>query len=223
MRIVVTEVTDMSPGTHCVAAYDEASMRMIRPKPNGENWTSANIKKLGVAPGRVLILGNSAEQQVSSHLPHKNEDFYVKANDITSAGNVRPEPQSFNSLQECFDNNVVGYGSFQGFSKAYVEDAKNCPSLSGLNVTAKKFKLYLNAYEGKFKLRAKFLDSELEGWDMGVTSSELKSAIGHDQDKINQFNADLGRLQAVHLRVGLARRFPAQKYRCFVQLNGVII
>lgn len=222
MRVVVTEVTNMRPGTYCVAAYEEQTARMVRPKPEGGNWSEADINRLGVVVGRVLDLGNRTRQQNESHLPHRNEDLYVYSQDISANEILRPNPNHTNSVQQSFNNCVQLGRGFRGFYKAYVEDGANCASLVGVNIPSRDLSLYISEYDGRRKLRARFTDGQLDGWDLGVTCTELNRRIHCDEVLMRQYAMELAVVGNIHLRVGLARRFAAQQNRCFVQLNGII-
>ncbi len=222
MDVIVTDLTNMSRGNHCVAGYDPTSLRMIRPKPNGRNWTSDQIDTYKIEVGRVLNLGTRAHQQLQSHLPHRNEDWFVYADEMKPGNKAMPQPNSSDSLQGCFGNNVVQGRGYRYYFKAYVEDGVNCCSLAGLNQNTKNLYLFFTEFDGKRKLRAKFIDSAGEGWDLGVTSTELNNQI-QDKENLKAYNRQLGEREHIHLRVGLARRFPAQHNRCFVQLNGIIL
>lgn len=54
MEVIITDVTNMSPGQHCVAGFDVARNCMVRLLPNGRNWTTQLIDQVGVYEGVVL-------------------------------------------------------------------------------------------------------------------------------------------------------------------------
>ena len=223
MRVVVTEVTNMSGTMHCVAACDVSTGAMIRPKPDGRNWTNEQIRHLGVKPNIILNLGANTRRQNESYLPHRNEDVALPYVEIQAEGEMELENPTFQSVRDCFGNNVQLGNGYQGYYKAYVNDGVDCPSLNGVLVLSQTFYLFFNTYKGRSQLRAKFKDSNDDGWDLGVTSTSLNQLIGSDNRQLQAYNRKLRQSRNLHLRVGLARRFPAQHNRCFVQLNGIIV
>lgn len=84
MRLIVTEVTEMSPGNFCVAGWDAGTGRMVRPLPNGGNWTFGLLQKHAVAPGVVLKFNPTGVAHPSA-FPHHTEDTPV---DLASIGVV---------------------------------------------------------------------------------------------------------------------------------------
>jgi hypothetical protein len=54
MDILITDVTEMSGTTYCVAGWDAAEKRMVRPLPDGGHWPEALIKKYNIQPGVLL-------------------------------------------------------------------------------------------------------------------------------------------------------------------------
>jgi hypothetical protein len=58
ISIVLTDVTEMHGANYCVASWDPKDGRMIRPLPNGTNWT-------------IALLGSHAQKSLSSQKgPH---------------------------------------------------------------------------------------------------------------------------------------------------------
>jgi hypothetical protein len=81
MEVIITDVTNMSPGQHCVAGFDVARNCMVRLLPNGRNWTTQLINQVGVYKGVVLDVEPQHEAHNSSY-PHASEDTRIWANNI---------------------------------------------------------------------------------------------------------------------------------------------
>ena len=82
MRLLITEVTDMSAGSFCVAGWDIDSHVMIRPLPNGSNWTTATIAQYAVEPG-ILMEFSPTGRAHNGSFPHTTEDTEVNAANIS--------------------------------------------------------------------------------------------------------------------------------------------
>jgi hypothetical protein len=54
LRILITDLTEMHGGNFCVAGWDAQGKRMIRPLPNGANWTDPLLQQYGVRPGATI-------------------------------------------------------------------------------------------------------------------------------------------------------------------------
>ena len=60
LRLLITEVTDIHPGTYCVAGWDPVGIRMVRPLPDGVLWPRALLDQAGVAPGAAIAVHPTA-------------------------------------------------------------------------------------------------------------------------------------------------------------------
>ena len=54
MRLLITDVTEMSGGNFCVAGWSAQSSSMLRPLPNGSNWTLNGLAVHGISPGATV-------------------------------------------------------------------------------------------------------------------------------------------------------------------------
>src|SRR4051812_3486520 len=72
MWILITDVTEMHQGNYCVAGWNASAGRMVRPLPNGSNWTGAQLVKYGIQPGTTIRVGATAAP--SGVYPHYTED-----------------------------------------------------------------------------------------------------------------------------------------------------
>jgi hypothetical protein len=84
MDVLITDVTEMHSGNYCVAGWDVGGGRMIRPLPNGGNWTAALLAQHGIAPGiTIRIVPNGAP---AGAFPHRTEDTPIDASATTVVG-----------------------------------------------------------------------------------------------------------------------------------------
>jgi hypothetical protein len=91
MDILITDVTEMHAGNYCVAGWDAAGARMIRPLPGGSNWTGHLLAAHGVQPGATIRVVTAAGQ-LKSVYPHRMEDTQV---DPAKIGLVRAGPSAW--------------------------------------------------------------------------------------------------------------------------------
>ncbi|MGB6175694.1 MAG: hypothetical protein WBF43_05010 [Methylocella sp.] len=111
MRLLITEVTEMHGGNYCVAGWHAETRTMVRPLPNGANWTAALLAQHGVVPGAALSLRSNGMQPNSAY-PHRTEDTPI---DPASIKLVSPGPGTWfganapptsATLADAFEGNV---------------------------------------------------------------------------------------------------------------------
>jgi hypothetical protein len=140
MRLLITEVTEMHGGNYCVAGWRAKTSSMVRPLPNGSNWTQALLNSYGVIPGATITVVATGQQHQSS-FPHRTEDTIVDAEQIA---NVQPGPvnwfgpaapavapnvaAAFGGLVQ---HNSIWNGTLQG---VHVPIDTNCPSLGAVSI-----------------------------------------------------------------------------------------
>jgi hypothetical protein len=80
MDLLITDVTEMGGGIYCVAGWDIAARRMVRPLPAGSNWPAALLGQHGIVAGRMI----RAEPRCKSNgiFPHLTEDTPIDAASI---------------------------------------------------------------------------------------------------------------------------------------------
>lgn len=111
MRLLITDVTDMSPGNFCVAGWDIQNNVMVRPLPNGSNWTSALLGQYDVRPGILMDFAPAGRQHNGTY-PHSTEDTVVNLTQIAVADRSAHDWLNTTSaaraetVQEAFDGNV---------------------------------------------------------------------------------------------------------------------
>jgi hypothetical protein len=110
MDILITEVTEMGPDNYCVAGWDAASKRMVRPLPNGGNWTASLVTQHGITAGKLI----SAEPlgKANGSYPHLTEDARINPASIKTSEDVFSDwlgesaPQVSTSLSAGFDGHL---------------------------------------------------------------------------------------------------------------------
>jgi len=76
MQILITDVTEMHQGNYCVAGWNSSAGSMVRPLPNGSNWTGAQLTNCGIQPGaRIQITPRGAAPR--GLYPHCTEDIPI--------------------------------------------------------------------------------------------------------------------------------------------------
>jgi hypothetical protein len=229
-EMIVTDVTCYG-SRYCVAGWDRLSKRMIRPEPSSANviveasrfWES-NL----AGPGRPFAVGNivkfeAAKPPAEFPFPHASEDVivaartipkiegYLSLGDVASAVAAGVAP----TLKSAFGDALVRADS----GKAYIPSGHVGRSLIGLEKAPKEIKFYENNYDpDKIQLRATVFDGGTS-YDMSVTAEAARTRW--KTGKIAGLDADLEASKRVHMRVGLARPFPAKPNECFLQVNGL--
>jgi hypothetical protein len=116
------------------------------------------------------------------------------------------------SLQGIFDNNLQFMGD-----KGYVSEGTNCRSLGAIGVAPRNFTFHESVWDGKRRLRSRINDG-LVTLDLSITSVSLRDE--YEKFGLERLQDRFSRVGRLHLRIGLARAFPGQPGKCFVQLNG---
>ncbi len=76
MRLVITDLTEMQGGNFCVAGWDAADGRMVRPLPDGRNWTAGLLARHAILPGAAVEVHPFGRPEKSRY-PHRSEDTLV--------------------------------------------------------------------------------------------------------------------------------------------------
>jgi hypothetical protein len=220
MKLVITEVTEMSAGNYCVAGWHVQSGRMVRPLPNGSNWTEALLHKYSVAPGAVL---NFVQTGVAHHsvFPHHTEDMPVDAASITIASTTpgpwfgQSAPPCASTLADAFQGHVqhnsVWNGVFQG---VHVPVGTQTRSLWAVQCTRGS----LTLIEDFGKLKGELHDGA-GTYKLSISSQVLKTH--YRNGGLAAVVKALPKSGTLHVRVGLARAFGNPAYKCYVMINGV--
>ncbi|WP_417803279.1 hypothetical protein [Thalassospira lucentensis] len=220
MRVVVTEVTDMTAGNHCVAAFNLDDRRMLRLLPDGGNWPSALVQEYNLSPGSVLEVTLSGVPHNGS-LPHSKEDARIVS---TSIDAVEPPFRGwlneqfisiYESLGQAFSDHLEVSSSWKGCDKVFVAEGANTSSLVGVGLDRNNFEFFEENFGGNTKLRVR-VDDESGCYNLAVTSTCFKKIYA--DGGLDALNRALPKSGKMHLRIGLARPMDG---RCAVMLNGV--
>lgn len=224
--VVITEVTRMSKGFYCVAAFDIHAGRMIRPlQQPSSNWRLANRDIF--APGNLVVCDYTGVRGSGAY-PHRTEDT-VLARMPELLEVLRPEDVQ-NVLGASLHGSIAEVYDRQLMEDKYVNDGTRCASLGGIAVPIQNLE-----FEESFgKLRLRIRDNDGKHYSLAVTSDDLRTRF-HDNpadppaiQQANEWLAGFRRDSATILRLGLARAWDGkeQKYnpkRCFLQCNGIIL
>ena len=218
MNIVITDLTEMSPGKCCVAGWDVEERRMIRLLPNGSNWREAWIDRYTVFPG---YFGQPRPSGTATgSYPHLTKDAPIDPAslkpfvELTSDWIDQCPPETAPDLVSAFDGYLRWDSQWDGVKRGlHVWPGAQCRSLVGLWLPRGNLELY-----GSDRLRGQFYDG-VHIYDMAVSARVLKRAWR--AGGVEAATEALPDKAEVHVRVGLARadaRFP----KCYAMLNGVL-
>jgi hypothetical protein len=224
MQILITDVTEMHQGNYCVAGWNSEAGCMIRPLPNGSNWTGAQLAKYGIQPGATIqVTGSRAV--LSGLYPHRTEDTPI---DLDSVKLVSAGPQAWfgagapplaKTLAAAFQNNVQTTGVWDGAKKgAYVQEGTQIGSLAAVSISRSNLEFFENDYKGEKSLRAYVTDNDTR-YSMPVVAKNLREL--YRSKGAATVNKLLPKSGTLHVRVGLARAWPGQPGKCTVMINGV--
>jgi hypothetical protein len=219
MDILITDVTEMGQGTYCVAGWDTRAKRMVRPKPNGNNWAASLVEQHRVVPGRLISV--EPRGKPNGIYPHLTEDTPINPDSIKASEDVSSDwlgesaPQVATSLSTGFDSrlqwNKVWNGVKQG---VYALPGAQCNSLVAVRV----LRTSLTFSEPFDKLKVT-LDDGSDSYQLSVSSKVLKEAWR--AGGLEAVNNALPETEEFHVRGGLARPYDNPP-KCYAMLNGVL-
>jgi hypothetical protein len=221
LHLLITEVTEIHRGTYCVAAWDAAGRRMVRPLPDGINWTRAQIDGAGIVPGtRIAVTPNRIRPRGS--YPHHTEDLPIDPSPVERLADVPVDwlaagaPPLAPTLAAAFGGQLrfthVWHGHRRG---AHVVTGTRVNSLHGVRIPSRM----LSFVETDDRLRALLRDAEA-GYDLPVTSRALREVWR--AEGIAAVRRMLPVDTLLHVRAGLARGWGDHADKCYVMLNGVL-
>jgi len=224
MRLIITDVTEMHGGNYCVAGWDSQAQRMVRPLPNGANWTAGLLQQHGVVPGASIDM-LPTERQHQSAFPHRTEDMLVDAASIqlVHAGPIAwlaaDSPPTHATVDQAFGGYLAHSRIWDGARQGvHIPENTQIGSLSAVRLTVDGLTLFENNYQGKRSLRA-YLDDGHACYNLPVVAKDLREAY-----RANGVGAAQQLLPAqggVHVRLGLARAWPGQPGKCSLMINGI--
>jgi hypothetical protein len=221
LRLLITEVTDIHPGICCVAGWDPAGRRMVRPLPDGVHWPRSLIYAAGVAPG-VTIAVTPNRIRLRGDYPHRSEDVPI---DLSPIENVATEPIDWfgaeapplaTTLDEAFGGAARHTSLWRGHRRGtYVPTGTQICSLHGLRIPSR----WLGFIESDDRPRALLQDVEAR-YTLPVACRSLREILR--RDGIAAMRRALPFATDLHVRLGLARGFREHADKCYVMLNGVL-
>lgn len=224
VAILVTDVTEMRAGNFCVAGWDSAGRRMVRPLPDGANWTSSLLTANSVLPGSAVAVEPTGASS-SGSFPHKTEDLIVNRSKIKTMPAVAVNwfgaqaPPTSPSLDSAYESHLQSTGSWNNVLKGvHLPDGTRTFSLVALRLSAESLQFITNDFDAS-KLRV-ILTDDNASYNLPVVGHELlhtfrNSGVTAVQNHVKQATE-------LHVRIGLARAWDGQPGRCFAMLNGVI-
>jgi hypothetical protein len=164
MQLVITEVTEMHGGHYCVAGWCSAKKLMLRPLPNGQNWTSALLDAHSISVGATVEIQVSGASVVSTY-PHRTEDtpITVAGTKLISAGLATwfgpHAPPLSPTLYDAFQSCLVTTGKWDGaMTGAHVPEGAKIGSLAAVHVPFGNLTFFEGDFQGKTRLRARLTD-----------------------------------------------------------------
>ncbi len=220
MNLLVTEVTEMHGGNFCVATWNPAARRMVRPLPNGANWTQGLLRPHGVTPGATISVVPTGRQAIAAY-PHLTEDMIIDSQRIAL---VTPGPVDWfapaappvsRSISQAFSGMVAHNSVWDDMRQGvHLPAGSQCCSLAAVAVP----RANLDFIEEFEKLKATLFDGQYS-YKLSVSSLALKDAWR--QGGINAVKAAVPRSARLHVRLGLARPFGNPPDKCYMMINGV--
>jgi hypothetical protein len=219
MDILITDVTEMSAGTYCVAGWDIGTHRMVRPLPAGSNWPTALVQQHSIVPGR-LIRVHPVVTPIGER-PHGTEDTWVDASSIVSFDGIFSDwlggsaPEIAGNLSTGFGGQLLCNSEWNGVKQGvHTQPGADCKSLVAVRILRPDISF---SYDLD-KLRA-VVDDGSDQYRLPVSCTALKEAFR--AGGFAGVNNALPRREELIVRVGLARAF-GNPPRCYAMLNGLL-
>jgi hypothetical protein len=221
LQLLITEVTEIHRGVYCVAAWDIDGRRVVRPLPDGINWTAAQIGDHRVVPGaRITVQPNRIHPR--GNYPHRTEDLPVDPVLIERLADAPADwfgpaaPPAAATLSGAFGGQLrhthVWHGHRRG---AFVPGGARVSSLHGVRIASRD----LSFIEIDDRLRALLRDAEAR-YDLPVVSRALREVWR--AEGVAAVRRTLPVDTALHVRIGLARGRDEYADKCYAMLNGVL-
>jgi hypothetical protein len=219
MEILITDVTEMNGNNYCVAGWDAANKRMVRPLPDGGHWPQALIAKYGIQPGTLLKA--NLKGTPTGTLPHRTEDTPIDPTSIV-ASHTSPDwtgataPEISPTIAVAFSNNLQWNKVFRGIHQGvYVPKGTECSSLAAVKIGRANV-----SFSEPFGKLVAILNDGTASYQLSVSSHIYKT--GWREGGIAKATSLLPNRTNFHVRVGLARDFEGQPNRCYLMVNGIL-
>ena len=208
MQILITDVTEMHEGNYCVAGWNPSTGNMVRPLPNGSNWTEAQLTKYGIQPG-ATIQATASGAPAGGVYPHRTEDTPIDLGSVKLIG-AGPKgwfgagaPSLARSLAAAFQNNLQTTGVWDGARKgAYIQEGTQIGSLAAVKICRPNLEFFEDDFKGKKSLRAYMTDNDAR-YSLPVVAENLREL--YRSKGVAAVNKLLPKTGNLHVRVGLAR------------------
>lgn len=224
MRLIITDVTEMHSGNFCVAGWEAQSQRMVRPLPNGGNWTAGMLHQHSVAPGATINVVPSGHHH-QSVFPHRTEDTLVSAAGIqfVNPGPIvwlaASAPPTHLTVNQAFGGRLAHSRTWNGARQGvHVPLGTQIGSLSAVSLPVGALTLFEDNYQGRRSLRAR-LDDGNACYNLPIVAKDFREAYRSGGSRAAQ--ALLPAQGNVHVRLGLARAWSGQPEKCSLMINGV--
>lgn len=229
LPVLISEVTRMSQGNHCVAGLDVHSRRMVRPlQSSGANWGLGTDRSIFSVGHLVNCVPTGRHNTI---YPHATEDLLLSAPPLlletfdestTYALLLSP---AVATIRQLFGRPLIDH--------KYLPENTSCCSLGGVRTSRNRTSFMKDGY-GKFRLRLRDVDSA--EYRLPVTCDTLCHVFSPNrEDAEPQFRVEEANEwlsvnspdTAIVLRIGLARGWAGRDgdwhpRRCYAQLNGII-
>lgn len=176
MDILITDVTEMGSGTFCVAGWDAVQNRMVRPLPDGSNWSAELLERHSIAPG--VTVGVVPKGAATGIFPHKTEDTAIDSTTINVRNGLfvnwlgADAPEISATLNEGFADNLDWNKIWDGVRQGvHTMPKTQCSSLVAVTVQREN----LSFCEPFDKLKAILNDGDAS-YQLTVSSKMLKEA-----------------------------------------------
>jgi hypothetical protein len=213
MRLIVTDLTEMHGGNYCVAGWDAQARRMVRPLPNGANWTAGLLQQHRITPGATIDVVPNRDPHPSV-FPHRTEDTPVDRATIQhlNAGPINwfaaGAPLAHGTVSAAFgghiDHNSMWNNVKQG---VYVQTGTQVASLAAVRLPRNAVQ-FVEEFD---KLKAVLNDGSAR-YKLAVSSLVLK--IAWRQGGLAAVQQALPATPQFHIRLGLARAFDNPPEKC---------
>ena len=176
MDVLITDVTEMQHGNYCVAGWNVAEQRMVRPLPGGNNWTAQLLAQHGVAAGTTIRAVPKGAP--TGTYPHRTEDTPIDPSGVQSVNGMfldwlgADAPPVADCLAVGFGETLKWNSVWDGVRRGvHVLPGTHCNSLVAVHVVDSD----LSFCELFGKLKATFSDGTVR-YQVAVSSRAIKEA-----------------------------------------------
>jgi hypothetical protein len=219
MELLITDVTEMGQGTYCVAGWDAAAGRMVRPLPGGSNWPAALLGQHGIVAGRMIRFAPRGAP--NGIFPHRTEDTPIDQASIAALDGLFSDWLGV-AAPEVTADLCTGFGGQLNWNKEWDGVKQGVHTLPGVQcsslVAVRVPKANLSFEEPFSKLKATLYDGS-DSYQLTVSNKVLKEAWR--AGGVTAVTNALPAREEFHIRVGLARPFQNPP-KCYAMLNGVL-